>query len=676
MPRAFVIRPFGTKKDSAGREINFERMQAELIDPALKSTQFKGGTTGEIIDSGNIREDMFALIIEADLVVCDVTVHNANVFYELGIRHALRKKRTILVKGTPSADDIPFDLLTDRYLEYEIDAPGTKKDALTEMITATMKTDRPTDSPVYKMLPSLVETDPSSMNVVPLNFREEVNRAQKAEARGWLRLLSDEIQGLRFQWEGLKLVAKAQWDLKDWDGARHSWEAIRKIYPDDIAANLALANIYERHFQKTKKPDVLEASEQAIHRVLNNKMASRHQKAEALALKGRNQKTAWRLEFDIIDTVSERRRVAMNRGLIKSYDAYKEAFTNDLNHFYPGLNALQMGTVLLELATEELWYDAFDSDREADSYREKVAQESLSLRALLPMSLEASLRQMDDHDPDRVWAEISKADMLFLLNPKREARVISAYRDAIPLDKPFAWDAARGQLALFASLGIHPELANNIITDINGRFAGHESKSGEKPVHLILFAGHRVDSPGRPAPRFPMNRVDRARGLIRNAMEKVLGADPTDEYNVIGLASAAPGTDILAHQICAELNIESTICLPMPTEHFARFAFRDLDEWRTEFLDLQDKHNILVLNDKDSLPRWLAGSGSNFWERGNRWVMKMALAYDAKKITLIALWDGQNTGDDVGGTAHMVRLAEEAGSIYIHRIDSTHLTKE
>jgi hypothetical protein len=30
---------------------------------------------------------MFGLILEADLVVCDITVHNANVFYELGIRH-------------------------------------------------------------------------------------------------------------------------------------------------------------------------------------------------------------------------------------------------------------------------------------------------------------------------------------------------------------------------------------------------------------------------------------------------------------------------------------------------------------------------------------------------------------------------------------------------------------
>src|ERR1700741_2562743 len=116
MQRAFVIRPFGTKTDSARTEIDFERVHQELILPALMNAELGGGTTGEIVEPGNIREDLFALIIEADLVVCDMTVHNANVFYELGIRHAPRKKRSVLIKGGPVKDGTPFDLLTDRYV--------------------------------------------------------------------------------------------------------------------------------------------------------------------------------------------------------------------------------------------------------------------------------------------------------------------------------------------------------------------------------------------------------------------------------------------------------------------------------------------------------------------------------------------------------------------------------
>ena len=154
MARAFVIRPFGTKRDSSGKELDFERVHRDLIEPALEATSLSGNTTGEIIDSGNIREDMFALILEADVVVCDITIHNANVFYELGIRHSLRKKRTILIKGEPTADGTPFDILTDRYLAYDVEHPAATRDSLVKMIEASLSSDRATDSPIFQVMPS------------------------------------------------------------------------------------------------------------------------------------------------------------------------------------------------------------------------------------------------------------------------------------------------------------------------------------------------------------------------------------------------------------------------------------------------------------------------------------------------------------------------------------------
>ena len=90
--RAFVVRSFGTK-----RGIDFERVHRELIGPALTRIGAGGGTTGEVIVAGNIREDMFEQLISADLVVADVSIHNANVFYELGIRHAARSRATVLI---------------------------------------------------------------------------------------------------------------------------------------------------------------------------------------------------------------------------------------------------------------------------------------------------------------------------------------------------------------------------------------------------------------------------------------------------------------------------------------------------------------------------------------------------------------------------------------------------
>ena len=71
--RAFIIRPFGTK---AG--IDFDKVDAELIAPALERLKLEGGTTGKVIEAGNIREDMFQLLLVSDIVVADISIDNVN----------------------------------------------------------------------------------------------------------------------------------------------------------------------------------------------------------------------------------------------------------------------------------------------------------------------------------------------------------------------------------------------------------------------------------------------------------------------------------------------------------------------------------------------------------------------------------------------------------------------
>src|SRR5271154_5763737 len=124
--QAFVVRPFGFKEG-----IDFDRVERLLIQPSLEQAGVAGRSTGSITEAGNIREDMFQLLLLADIVVADISIHNANVFYELGIRHSLRTRLTYLIRArvdTPaqlrtSANDVPFDLKTDRYLEYDPSDP-------------------------------------------------------------------------------------------------------------------------------------------------------------------------------------------------------------------------------------------------------------------------------------------------------------------------------------------------------------------------------------------------------------------------------------------------------------------------------------------------------------------------------------------------------------------------
>jgi hypothetical protein len=676
MPRAFVIRPFGRKTDSAGIEIDFDSVHETLIGPALKAAGLDGGTTGEIVDAGNIREDMFALIIEADLVVCDVTVHNANVFYELGIRHALRKKRSVLIKGAPVADATPFDLLTDRYVPYDVGAPAKALIDLTATIRATLASDRETDSPVFKMLRGLPEVDPDVVQPVPTDFCEDVSRALAARSAGWLRLLACEVMGLRFQWPALHEVANAQWDLDDYDGARETWAVIRRNDPDHPAANLALANIFERQAKRSNRPELLDESNLAIARVLKSDGVAPARRAEAMALQARNLKTLWRRDFDGIDDLARRREAATNLNLVDAYKAYRAAYFNDLNHSWSGLAALQQGTMALELSNEIVWEDIFDDSDQASLYKSELKRQVEALRPMVSQAIEAALAKSPPGDRDRVWLEISKADLIFLIEP-RSSRVVHAYRNAVPKNGVRAWTSTRGQLQLFAALGIRPELADEVIRTVDALVATPDEDEGrQRPgkergegKHVILFAGHRLDEAGRPAPRFPANRESAARSLIRDALTKAL--DGPMRLQV--LASGAPGSDILCHELCRELGIASTICLPMPVEAFAATVFGALDRWRARFLDLIGTQPVLQLSDQAGLPRWLQDSGFDPWERANRWVLEMARTCTAKKVSLIAFWDGRPAGDRSGGTAHIVQLAREAGMIDVEVIDAGRL---
>src|SRR5215213_11207547 len=193
--RAFIVRPFGKKKDLNGNEIDFDAVEAKLLDPALTRLGVTGRTTGEIVSQGNIREDMFQLLLTADLVVADLSIHNANVFYELGIRHALRDRHTFLLRS--DSDKFPFDLQTDRYFTYNKDAPEGDVDKLYAALRDTIDSSK-TNSPVFASLPNLKEQDKSRFLVVPPGFGEEVERAAAGKKLGDLGLLAAEARSLGF----------------------------------------------------------------------------------------------------------------------------------------------------------------------------------------------------------------------------------------------------------------------------------------------------------------------------------------------------------------------------------------------------------------------------------------------------------------------------------------------
>lgn len=69
----------------------------------------------------DVVQDIYESILRARVIIADITNRNANVFYELGIAHALGKEVILLTQGT---EHIPFDLTRFRHCVYSNDGPG------------------------------------------------------------------------------------------------------------------------------------------------------------------------------------------------------------------------------------------------------------------------------------------------------------------------------------------------------------------------------------------------------------------------------------------------------------------------------------------------------------------------------------------------------------------------
>jgi hypothetical protein len=121
-PHAFVIMPFGKKKGSDGSLYDFNAIYTQLIKPTLEEAGFEPFRADEETTSGDILTDMFQELLLADLCLVDMSIDNANVFYELGIRHAFRKRGIVHIQAGRAY--MPFDVFNVRTIPYHITPEG------------------------------------------------------------------------------------------------------------------------------------------------------------------------------------------------------------------------------------------------------------------------------------------------------------------------------------------------------------------------------------------------------------------------------------------------------------------------------------------------------------------------------------------------------------------------
>jgi hypothetical protein len=151
MKKCFVICPIGEEKSKIRKRADL--ILKHIIEPVIKVCGFKAIRADKIAKSGVITNQVIEHIIDDPLVIADLTGKNPNVFYELAIRHAIRKP---LIQIIQKGENIPFDVYAMRTIpidHHDLDnAEEAKKEMKNQIDDAIVKKPDEIESPISMSL--------------------------------------------------------------------------------------------------------------------------------------------------------------------------------------------------------------------------------------------------------------------------------------------------------------------------------------------------------------------------------------------------------------------------------------------------------------------------------------------------------------------------------------------
>jgi hypothetical protein len=157
--KCFVIMPFGNRLVDPQRKQQLDLLYEGLIKPAVESVRIPGRPDERITchrgdkepRPGEIITHIIENLVLADIAIADLSGRNPNVFYELGVRHAVNDN-TILI--AQSEEDVPFDLRGQRLIIYQCDFEGgvRLRNALVEAIEDILRAPQKIDNPIRRYL--------------------------------------------------------------------------------------------------------------------------------------------------------------------------------------------------------------------------------------------------------------------------------------------------------------------------------------------------------------------------------------------------------------------------------------------------------------------------------------------------------------------------------------------
>ena len=332
-PQCFVLMPFGRKSDATGASIDFDAVYEQLIAPAIRTAELEPVRADDEMTGGIVHKPMFERLILCEYAVADLTFANANVFYELGVRHAIRPYSTVLIFAAGTR--LPFDVALDRGIPYSLSPAGapTHVDTVSKRLADRLiaARDASVNSAVFQLIDGFPDIDRLKTDV----FRDQVRYSARwkerlAQARG----------------EGLEAVRQAERDLGDLRDVEVgilidlflSYRAV-KGYQEmvSLAERMPrpLANTSMVREQLGLALNRLKRRE-AAERVLLTLIQERGPSSETYGILGRVYKDQW-------DDAKQAGDTFLADGLLqKAIDAYLSGFEADWRDAYPGINALTL----------------------------------------------------------------------------------------------------------------------------------------------------------------------------------------------------------------------------------------------------------------------------------------------------------------------------------------------
>jgi tetratricopeptide (TPR) repeat protein len=271
----FVIMPFGKKK-VGDKQVDFDTVYGQVFAPAISETILpEGGSleprrTDQDFFSGHITVEMFAYLEYSRFALADISGLNANVFYELGVRHRAHQAGTAIFRQTGSP--IPFDITSIKAFDYEyepVEQAEKSRELITRVLMESLAYNR-LDSPVQVALAAqrARATQPGRTDNLETLLRDAENaiRAQK-----WQEAIARYREAIRLDPANFGLRLKLGLFLKDrgdWEGALSEFTAAVDASPRYADAlrekGIAENKLYLKRNQPAGMPTGEESLRQAI----------------------------------------------------------------------------------------------------------------------------------------------------------------------------------------------------------------------------------------------------------------------------------------------------------------------------------------------------------------------------------------------------------------------------